>query len=501
MRRSFDARRLELAAILAAAFALAWPMQGGGSLQNAHYVLVKALAAGTATIDRALAEVDTGTNDTMLRDGRLYSNKGPGFAAAGVPWYLVLRELGVGSVGDPTRMLWALGLLTVVAPAAALLLIVRRVADALEPGFGTAAAVLLGLGTLVLPFATLFLSHLLSALLVFAAFALLWEERRRPQDVRLVAGAGLLAGLAVVVEYPNALAAALLGAYTLARAPGVRRAAVYGGCVLAGTLPLLAYNAWAFDGPFASSYAADASGAPSNLFRAPSVDVLLQLFLSQQGLLVGSPVLACALAGIVLLARRGRSAEALLVTAMTLGYALLSSAFYSPFGGFSPGPRYLIVVLPFLALPLASALRAAPLVTGALAAVSIAAMTLLTATHPQAGFDGSWAGRLRAGDIPLTAASLAGVTGRVALLPLLAAVLAAGWLALRASGPARVGRWDPLLAGAAVLAWAGLAAIVPEGGARRGTLLAVFAALALAGAALALVHRPAARLRGRPALR
>jgi hypothetical protein len=53
-------------------------------------------------------------------------------------------------------------------------------AVAIVLGYGVVAAVALGLGTLVFPFATRFLSHALSAFLVFAAFALLWLVPARP---------------------------------------------------------------------------------------------------------------------------------------------------------------------------------------------------------------------------------------------------------------------------------------------------------------------------------
>lgn len=485
----------------AAALAFAWPLQGTGNLQNAHYVIVKALASGTATIEGALAELDSGTNDVLRVDGRLYSNKGPGLAAAALPPFLVLREAGVDDDGDPGRMLWALGLVVVVAPAVALLVLVRNVAERFEPGFGTAAAVTLGLGTLVLPFATLFLPNLLAALLVFAAFVILLSER---QSNARVAAAGLLCGLAVVAEYQNAIGVAVLGLYALWRPPHVVRAAVFAAGAIAGVVPLLLYNAWAFGSPFRQSYGADASGQDPELFGAPSPDVLLELFLSQQGLLVISPVLACALAGVVVLYRRGHRPEALAIGGVTAGYAVMSASFYSPFGGFSPGPRYLVVVLPFLAVALGPLFRAAPVTAGALALTSAAAMTLLTATHPLAGYDGRWADRLLDGDVPQTAASVAGVTGAAAIGPFFAAAVAAAWLALRSTASVRPRGIDTALAGVAVLAWALLAMLAPEGGADAPLrLYALVAAAGLAVGALAFVRRPrlTANLRERTAIR
>src|SRR5437764_1347835 len=81
-------------------------------------------------------------------------------------------------------------------PAWVLLLLVRRVAERFDPGYGPAAAITLGLGTLILPFSTLFFSHVLSATLAFAAFTVLLAERDRAPRRWLLAAGGLLAGLA-----------------------------------------------------------------------------------------------------------------------------------------------------------------------------------------------------------------------------------------------------------------------------------------------------------------
>ena len=50
------------------------------------------------------------------------------------------------------RSIWALTLVGAVIPAVALLLLVRWVAERIEPGYGTAAAITLGLGTIVMIF-------------------------------------------------------------------------------------------------------------------------------------------------------------------------------------------------------------------------------------------------------------------------------------------------------------------------------------------------------------
>ena len=93
-------------------------------------------------------------------------------------------------------------MLGAVIPAVALLLLVRWVADRIEPGYGTAAAITLGLGTIVMTFAAEYFSHAIAATLGFAAFALLFREREGRARLSLVGAAGLLAGLAVSFEYP-----------------------------------------------------------------------------------------------------------------------------------------------------------------------------------------------------------------------------------------------------------------------------------------------------------
>ena len=114
-------------------------------------------------------------------------------------------------------MIWALTLIVAVIPAVLLLLGVRWAADRLVPGYGTAAAVTLGLATIVMIFASEYFSHVISAALGFGAFILLMREREGPPSLRLVSGAGLLAGLAVTFEFQVGLVGVILFAYALAR--------------------------------------------------------------------------------------------------------------------------------------------------------------------------------------------------------------------------------------------------------------------------------------------
>jgi hypothetical protein len=357
-----------------------------------------------------------------------------------------------------------------VLPAFVLLVLVRRLADELEPGFGTAAAITLGAGTLMLPFATLFFSHIFSALLGFAAFALLWYERRRPASLTLVAAAGLLAGYAVTTEFPNAIVAAILGVAALARPSRARRAAAFGVGALVGLAPLLAYDQWAFGSPFRVAYSYTTGfGSTGTLFlTTPSFRRLIEVLFAPVGVLRTTPVLALAPVGIVLLFRRGYRFEAWVSAATGLAFLVLEASYATPFGGGSPGPRQLVPMLPFLALPLAAAFRRIPLTTSAFAVVSVVEMVAATITHPiiYKEHHADWFHRLGAGDFSATVLTFFGgrhftdalllrsTAGWLPLLVFLGLVLLAIAFTVAGRPPLALRLRDAVQAGLGLAGWA-----------------------------------------------
>ncbi len=168
------------AAIGLVALAAGLILQPGGCNETAHLALVKSLHDGTPEIDRYAGE----TCDTAYIDEHYYAAKAPGLALvtrAVVRPASRRRPRGrAARVGrrrgsprpcssSPDHATWQVSLWGATLAALALLLVVRFAADRLVPGYGTAAAVLLGLGTLVLPFSTVFFAHVLSATLGMAA--------------------------------------------------------------------------------------------------------------------------------------------------------------------------------------------------------------------------------------------------------------------------------------------------------------------------------------------
>jgi hypothetical protein len=425
VRAPRGAYRATLAAVVALGVAYAIPIETVGWNQTSHYALIRALDRGTTKIDADRAI----TGDEVRFNGHWYSNKAPGFALWELPAYKALTATGVtdgsrmrvgGQAND--RTLWLLGIWGTVLPAVLLLLMIRSVAERIEPGFGTAAAVTAGLATLLLPFSSLLFSHMFAAMLVFGAFTLLFHEFGRASArlrVPVLVAAGLLMGFAITTEYPSALVGALLGGYAMighgdrSLAPAIRRGLFFALGVAVGVVPLLLYNHSAFGSYTHIAYANEEMQQTGFFgFGLPGPKFIAQLLLSSRGLLILTPVVVIAALAIRLVHRRGWPAEAWLIGAICVSFLVYVSAFVEPFGGLVPGPRYLLICLPFLCVALAPAWREWPGPTLTLSAIGLTTMLVATMTAPMIATHsetGRWTDLLGHGRLQATAATLIGV--------------------------------------------------------------------------------------------
>jgi hypothetical protein len=169
-------------------------------------------------------------------------------------------------------------------------------------------------------------------------------------------------------------------------------------------------------------------------------------------------VLAAAAAGGTMLWRRGLRQEAGLVAALVVVELVWNSARHPTdfaLGGWVPGPRFLIPLLPFLCFALAPVVRRAPATFAALAAVSIGAMAIATSAEPLLSNDDThhWIARIADGNFAATVLSLAGIGhGWLAILPFYALVAAAAVAAVAATR-FPLARADLATAVAALAAW------------------------------------------------
>ncbi len=416
-------------------------------------------------------------NDKAVNEGRLYSSKAPGTSLLGVPIYFVQRALvrlantGRGGVVSQRSMILALRLFGVGLPICVFLFFFARYVERLT---GSAAArdllvVGLGLGSMLYPYGVIFVGHGVAAALSFSGFMLLSSEPpAAPRPSRLT-WAGVLVGLSVVFEYQVIFAALILAAYAFARH---RWAAGY---FLLGTLPpallLGAYHTAMFGRPwdFPLGHLENPEWArlhnQQRFFglRPPSLSVVWTILFSVAlGLFVFSPFLAVGLFGsIALLVSGGASArlrgaddrqEAAVIIAITAVMILFLAGVPNWRSGWCVGPRYIVVVAPFLAAGIAHYWRgtrrtfALSAITGGLVIPAVVLNVLSGAVYPHypEPFDNPvfdlTLPLLDAGYVPYSLGWWLGLPGLWSLAPLALAVALA--LAIALHGPdLRPRRW------------------------------------------------------------
>ena len=372
--------KYELLLLVLVAAAALTPIHVVSAQDISRLCLTRALAEGRLTISPCVGHAV----DQARFAGRAYSDKAPGMSVLALP---AAEAVGLPApshwrFGRDVRV-WAVRLLTSGLAFVLLAFAVGRVSEGISPRAGGVALVTFALGTIAGALAGTTFGHVTAGAFCFAAFLLAWRRRHLL--------AGLLAGIALTVEYETGIVATVLALYVGRN--GWRPLVRYAAGLVPGCALLAAYDWAAFGSPFhlsyryvANNYAAQqATGLFGISF--PRWHSTAQVLVGDRGLLIACPVVIMALVGLALLAREHR-AEAVACAAIFFGFLLLSAGYFLPYGGVSPGPRFIIPALPFLAVGLGPVLARLPVVSLLLAGASLVASTTLLLTWSWEGYTG-----------------------------------------------------------------------------------------------------------------
>ena len=457
--QAVEIRRVRLLSVaLFLCYAYFFYLGGNWNVESRHAQIYALAERGTLVID-SYPFLPPGGGDAAKFEGHYYSDKLLGPSLVAVPFYLPLRHLlsaaGLDERGAVYFALRLTNLITNAFPSAllggALYLFLAHLG--ISAGLRVWLALAYGLGTLAFPYSTLLFGHQLAAVAVGFAFMLLWLQRTEWSSRRaLVAGA--LLGFAAISDVMGLFLALILGIYAISIAAQhgagggavARRIAPPALLALAIFSIQLIANWSSFGSPLTFPHVYHAQAAfrarhTAGLFglHPPQLYPLYQLTVGPwRGLFYGSPVLLLSLPGLVLLGRKFR-AEAVLIAASYFAVLLIHSGYENWTTGSAYGPRYQIVALPLLLIALAPAAQRWPFAFKALALISIAFTTIVTATTPLFPEDlrnplANALAQFAAGNLQhANLGSLLGLPGLMSLVPL-AVVVVALLIALRATG-------------------------------------------------------------------
>ena len=345
------------------------------------------------------------TADIVTFHGKIYSVKAPGTSYTSLfPW-LIFSNVLLPFYTNHQDLYWALatylttvfttGLLT-----AALCVVMFRFARFLgaSEGRATGVALILGIATIAFPYATELTGEPVAGFCVFTAFYLLATFDDHPSSWRAF-WAGLLAGWAVLNDYPVLLVSAAIGLYALFKLPKLGFLAAFSVGAAITVALMLGYNWGAFGHPLFFSYQAFKAAPEENHqfpeqavgfvgLTHPKMRVMWDILLDpQRGLFFCNPVLLLSIVGVGFFAHAKRWRAEWIVTVYSFVALILFNASYGESlvswgGGTATGPRQIIASVPFMVLGLAFLPAACNWLLGAIAALSAAIMLIATATNP-----------------------------------------------------------------------------------------------------------------------
>lgn len=352
-----------IAAIFLAAFAVLTKSKPASWNDISRVAAIESLAErGTWTIDDS-PWVDL-TQDKIMLDGKFYSDKMPLLSFVGSGTYSILHravDLSLApdcdATGRPCAYYW-LTLTLVGLPVAVLLwvFLIYAVGTGIPVWTAVAGTVILGLGSMILPYALVLNHHAPAAVSLFACFFLL--AKRPASDRAWLVGAGFFAALAISFDAISGILAASL--FAIAAVHSWRRLPYFmlGALVPLGLTALLDFQiAHTVIPPYliTNAYNYPGSAFPATIGGNGTPDdyaaYSFRMFFGAQGLFAYNPLLFFALAGAIAVSVKPKHPLRVEGLFTLLGFLALSAYLAvgtGNLGGVAYGERWFVAAIPIL---------------------------------------------------------------------------------------------------------------------------------------------------------
>lgn len=350
-------------------FALAlgvYALTAGGSLTTSDAVQSFDLTRNIVEAgSMALSDNVAGAEALRGRDGRFYSPFGILPSLFHVPFYLAGRAAVAMTglrLGKPDTVPKAAVAMAQTLVVAIIVWQIFRLSTLVTGAAGPSllAALTFAFGSVLWPYARFGFHQPLACVALVGAVDAAWLAVRRSEPKRFAwAALWLVAGLLTRHELGLAIAPVAAWLWWSGRPTSAQRwqrLRAFGPVLAAGLAVWLALNAYRFGNALDTGHLRD----PVPGFGSPIVDGLLGLLFSPAAsLFLYSPVAILGLAGLFRLWRRDRATAAWLLSIIVM-FLVFYATLGNWLGGRSYGSRYLLIVLPFLAVGWATFLAALP---------------------------------------------------------------------------------------------------------------------------------------------
>ena len=367
-------REEALIIFLLLAFIFGYFYQYGGWNVNSRFDLILAIVQeGRLTIDTYQNRPDTLTGDKAYFNGHYYSDKPIGPAVIGTIVYEPLYWMKQISsrVGQATaeRIVTYL-VIGIPSALAGSLIYILCLYLSKNCVWAYLVTLTITLGSLYFPYSIIFFSHQFSSSLVFGAFFLIFFLKERPDLWKnwYLFLIGSFLGWAMTSDFQATIiviALILYYIYVLWRNRSYRRYRFIILPFIGGSIPLLlqmGYNKLCFGNFLSLGYINDSNPNFNSAFAQgfmgfnwPKLSAIYYMTVHPaMGLFWQSPALILSFFGAFFMFwKRRYQVEAILAMVVISSYIIIMSGFYSWWGGWALGPRYIIPILPFFCIFLA----------------------------------------------------------------------------------------------------------------------------------------------------